>query len=96
MKSWLPFIALLTLPAALLAAPPDTTFKFQFGAASAAPGYTLVPLTQVYDKTAGYGFEPGAGVTGSTADTGEPCNGARPPARGRFCSRWPCRRAITG
>ena len=48
---------------ASLHAAPATDFKFQFGAANAAPGYTPVPPTQMYSKEVGYGFEPGATVT---------------------------------
>ncbi len=50
---------------------PATAFKFQFGAAKAAPGYTLVAPGSAYSKSAGYGFEPGATVTAVTRDTGD-------------------------
>ncbi len=50
---------------------PATSFKFQFGATKAAPGYTLVPTTAVYSREAGYGFEPGTAVTAVTRDTGD-------------------------
>jgi len=66
----LSLITLFVLAAALHAAP-ATSFKFQFGAASAAPGYTLVPLTQRYSPETGAGFEPGASLTNSTSDTGD-------------------------
>ena len=57
-------VALLALIAfASLHAAPATSFKFQFGADKAAPGFTLVPPTQMYSKDTGYGFEPGANVT---------------------------------
>ena len=46
-----------------LHAAPATDFKFQFGAANAMPGYTLVPPSQIYSKEIGYGFEPGATLT---------------------------------
>ena len=48
---------------ASLHAAPATDFKFQFGAANAMPGYTLVPPSQIYSKEIGYGFEPGATLT---------------------------------
>jgi len=43
------------------AADAPTSFKFQFGPGSVAPGYTQVKADQLYDKDLGYGFEPGAG-----------------------------------
>ena len=51
---------------------PPTDLKFQFGAAKAAPSYTLVPTTAVYSKDTGYGFEPGAKVTGVAQTSAEP------------------------
>jgi lysophospholipase L1-like esterase len=49
-----------------------TSYKFQFGAAQAASGYTLVPLTAVYSAGTGYGFEPGAAVTAVTGNASDP------------------------
>jgi len=72
-----PFLAILALfavasrPAAQPASTPVTSFKFQFGADKAAPGYTLVAPTLQYSKETGYGFEPGAkleAVTQKNAD----------------------------
>jgi lysophospholipase L1-like esterase len=51
---------------------PVTSFKFQFGAATAAPGYTLVPPERLYSKESGYGFEPGPTVTSVTQDAADP------------------------
>jgi len=56
--------------ASLHAAEPASAFKFQFGAETAAPGYTLVPPTLQYSKDTGYGFEPGANVTSVNEETG--------------------------
>jgi len=42
---------------------PPTSFKFQFGADKAAPGYTLIAPTAAYSKDVGYGFEGGATLT---------------------------------
>jgi len=39
-----------------------THFRFSFGPAAAAPGYTQVRPATVYSKERGYGFEPGAKV----------------------------------
>ena len=55
-------LAVAALPAAQPASAPVTAFKFQFGAETAAPGYTLVPPTILYSKETGYGFEPGASL----------------------------------
>jgi lysophospholipase L1-like esterase len=63
-------VALFTV-ASLHAAEPASAFKFQFGAETAAPGYTLVPPIFQYSKEAGYGFEPGANVTNVSAETGD-------------------------
>jgi lysophospholipase L1-like esterase len=67
------FIALLGLfpVAPLPAAEPATAFKFQFGAETAAPGYTLVSPTLQYSKETGYGFEPGANVTNANQEAGD-------------------------
>jgi lysophospholipase L1-like esterase len=73
MKNCCPLLVLSACLAAapLFAAPSDPAFQFQFGAAQAAPGYTLVPLTRQYSEANGWGFEPGATVTSSTAGTGD-------------------------
>jgi len=47
-------------------------FKFQFGAAAPAPGYTLVAPTAAYSKDTGYGFEAGPTVTPVTGDSPDP------------------------
>jgi lysophospholipase L1-like esterase len=66
-------LALAAAVASAQTAPaPVTSFKFQFGAAEAAPGYTLVAPAAAYSKKAGYGFEPGPTVTVVTQDAGEP------------------------
>jgi lysophospholipase L1-like esterase len=67
------FIALLGLflVAPLHAAEPATAFKFQFGAKTAASGYTLVSPTLQYSKETGYGFEPGANVTNVNQEAGD-------------------------
>ncbi len=66
-------VACLALPLQAAQAPsaPATAFKFQFGAATAAPGYTLVPTTRLISKENGYGFEPGATVTTATQEAGD-------------------------
>src|SRR5450432_2671036 len=63
--------AFVSLHAAQLSAAPATDFKFQFGADTAAPGYTLVQPTLMWSKETGHGFEPGSTVTTVTQDTGE-------------------------
>jgi len=68
--SLLPFVASSALHAA--AAVPATSFKFQFGAEKAAPGYTLVAPTTTYSKDVVYGFEPGTPVTPVPSTTGSP------------------------
>ena len=60
-----------TLCSALAAATPVSAFKFQFGAATAAPGYTLVSPSLNYSKETGYGFEPGATPTAVTSASGD-------------------------
>ena len=47
-----------------------TSFKFQFGADKAAPGYTLVAPSATYAKETGYGFEAGSPVTPVAGDSG--------------------------
>ena len=61
-----------SLPAAQPTTAPATTFKFQFGAERAAPGYTLVAPTLVYSKETGYGFEPGAKLEAVTQKNTDP------------------------
>ncbi len=56
--------------AATPAAP--TSFKFQFGADKAAPGYTLISPTTIYSKDTGFGLEPGAQVTAVTQTATDP------------------------
>ncbi|HWA10240.1 MAG TPA: GDSL-type esterase/lipase family protein [Opitutaceae bacterium] len=77
------FAALVSLTVAAAAAQSATSFKFQFGAAQAAPGYTLVPTTTPYSADAGYGFEPGAAVTAVAG------NSSNPLQRGAITSAQP-------
>ncbi|HVS51952.1 MAG TPA: rhamnogalacturonan acetylesterase [Opitutaceae bacterium] len=65
-------VALFLFAAAALSAAPASTFKFQFGADQAAPGYTLVPPSAVYAKETGYGFEPGAALTAVARANSDP------------------------
>ena len=65
-------LALLVAAAVQAAEPAATSFKFQFGAEQAAPGYTLVPTSRLYSKENTYGFEPGATVTAVTQDAADP------------------------
>jgi len=51
---------------------PALTYRFQFGAATSAPGYTLVEPDAPYSKETGYGFEPGADVTTARQDDSNP------------------------
>jgi lysophospholipase L1-like esterase len=67
----LPLLLALSFPAAETAFAASPAFKFQFGAAQAAPGCTLVSTSRMYSREAGYGFEPGAVVTNVTRETGE-------------------------
>jgi lysophospholipase L1-like esterase len=71
LAAMLALFAAAPLQAAESPAAPATAFKFQFGAASAAPGYTLVPASRQYSKQNVYGFEPGAAVTSVTQETGD-------------------------
>jgi lysophospholipase L1-like esterase len=66
-------LACLALPlqAAQSSSAPATAFKFQFGAGTAAPGYTLVSPTRQYSKENVYGFEPGATATAVTQESGD-------------------------
>src|SRR5262245_61442587 len=45
-----------------------TGFKFDFGPGKVATGYTQVLPTTVYSRELGYGFEPGASLTGIDHD----------------------------
>lgn len=54
------FAVSISLLGPRLAQAQSTSFKFQFGAEKAAPGYTLVSPTQQYSKETGFGFETGA------------------------------------
>jgi lysophospholipase L1-like esterase len=71
----LAFTAFLTAGGLLFGqngAPAATSFHFQFGAAQAAPGYTLVAPDALYSASAGYGFEPGVKVTAISQPGGDP------------------------
>jgi lysophospholipase L1-like esterase len=57
--------------AALVREPPPT-FRFQFGAEKAAPGYVLVAPGAAYSAQAGYGFESGSAVTPVSRENGDP------------------------
>jgi lysophospholipase L1-like esterase len=50
----------------------SAVFKFDFGPGPAAPGYVQVLPTTVYTDATGYGFEPGAQVTGIDRGGGDP------------------------
>lgn len=75
---------LLLLPlaglGALSAAPSE--HRFDFGPGATAPGYTAVTADTVYTPARGYGFEPGAVITGVDRGgdplTGDFCTGERP------------------
>src|ERR1043166_6233030 len=41
-----------------------TRFKFDFGPGKVVPGFTQVLPTDIYSKERGYGFEPGATLSG--------------------------------
>ncbi len=83
------------LTAAAFAA--DTVaFKFDFGPGAVAPGYVQVLPATVYSSALGYGFEPGATVTGVDRGGHDPLRGdfitsdrpfffsARVPAEGNY------------
>ncbi|HUO10825.1 MAG TPA: rhamnogalacturonan acetylesterase [Phycisphaerae bacterium] len=73
MHKWTPRTGLIVLfsllaTPALCAAIPETDWKFSFGnapAPSPAEGVTHVSADAAYDKSTGYGFEPGASLTPS-------------------------------
>jgi lysophospholipase L1-like esterase len=50
----------------------NRSFKFDFGPGPAAPGYTRVTPADVYSDKAGFGFEPGAPVTGENRSQPDP------------------------
>ncbi len=47
-------------------------YRFSFGPAAVAPGYTAVTPAMVYSKERGYGFEPGAKVEAVARDGADP------------------------
>lgn len=53
-------LAALFIPAR--AAETPASYKFSFAAGAAAPGFTRIEATAVYNKERGYGFEPGAAI----------------------------------
>jgi len=63
---------------------PPTSFKFQFGADKAAPGYTLVPTTAVYSKEAGFGFESGAQVSAVSQADADPLHSGAVTSKGNY------------
>lgn len=56
--------AIASAPTAAVAAVEKVAFKFDFGPGAAAAGYTAVGPDAVFNRTRGYGFEPGATITG--------------------------------
>ena len=68
----LALLAVASLPAAQPVSAPATSFKFQFGADKAAPGYTLVAPTVGYSKETGYGFEADAKLEAVTQTNADP------------------------
>ncbi len=67
MKIFFLILAIIT-GAAVSTIKAQTPLKFAFGSEKAANGYTPVQAADVYDKTKGYGFEPGAAVRCSAND----------------------------
>ena len=51
---------------------PPPALKFDFGAATPAPGYAQVLATTMYSDDLGYGFEPGAQITSIHRGGGDP------------------------
>ncbi len=76
--------ASLTFTTLTATAADQTSYKFQFGADTAAPGYTLVAPTAAYAKTPGYGFEPGARLTAVSQPGGDPLHTGAVTAAGAF------------
>jgi lysophospholipase L1-like esterase len=54
-----------TLLSACAATSAQTHFQFRFGSGPAEPGWILVSPTNVYSAEIGYGFEPGAALSGA-------------------------------
>ena len=75
-------IVLMALCAAKSTQVRSTSFKFDFGPGTAAPGYSQVLATTVYSAQLGYGFEPGAKVScvdrGKDALRGDLCMSEQP------------------
>src|SRR5260370_6529706 len=59
--------------------PNQTNWKFDFGPGKVARGYKLILANTVYGKELGYGFEPGAKVTGLD-------RGGKDALRSDFCA----------
>ncbi len=59
--------------------PSKTSFKFDFGPGKVAPGYIQVLPTTIYSRDLGYGFEPGATISGID-------RGGNDILRGDFCT----------
>jgi lysophospholipase L1-like esterase len=76
--------ASLAFAALAVAATDQTAYRFQFGADTAAPGYTLVAPTAAYATTPGYGFEPGAKVSTVSQPGGDPLHAGAVTAAGPF------------
>ena len=68
-------LLILAAAAALSAGEPATSFKFQFGAGPARPGFVAVTPADLYSPAIGYGFEPA--VPGAVA-TPTDATGAQP------------------
>jgi lysophospholipase L1-like esterase len=65
-----PFLALALLAAGCASAQTDH-FQFSFGEGPAQPGWIAVTPTNLYSAAAGYGFEPGAELSGNEYLTSE-------------------------
>lgn len=50
----------------------NTTWRFDLGNGSLAPGYTAVNATTIYNDQTGYGFEPGAALRAVDRHTRDP------------------------
>src|ERR1035441_8089831 len=66
------FAILILFAAIAVAQTAPPALKFNFGAATAAPGYTEVLATTLYSDDFGYGFEPGATLTAVHRGGGDP------------------------
>jgi len=67
----LPPLFIGILLAAGVSAGAQTSLRFDFSGANPEPGWTPVEAAALYSKSVGYGFDPGAGVSGSNYLTSE-------------------------